>query len=165
MAVTSAQRLLEADLDRPEFRIGVAKGQWELVEHPSEATWPAVFTWIAAALRQNGPARWLVCWDVANYNAQRPTGAFWDQEKKDFLVKGAWPKCQAGSVAAGVFKVDGWAAPGRGFYHPYDRLAWAGHETQWTTAHPQFLWTTETTLTDFITLVHRWLNNEAYLGG
>jgi hypothetical protein len=164
MPVTSAQRLLEADLDRPEFRIGVDKGHWALAESVSEAQWPAVFTWITAAARTAGPTRWLVRWDVADYNAQRPTGAFWDSEKKTFLDTGSWPKCQPGSVGAGVFKIEGWAAPGRGFYHPYDRLAWAGHEEQWTKAHPEFLWTAANTLTDFITLVHRWLTNEAYLG-
>lgn len=164
MAVTNAQRLLEADLERPEFRIGVAKGQWELAEPVSETRWPAVFTWITAALREKGPARWLVRWDVAGYNAQRATGAFWDPDKNDFLDKGAWAKAQAGSVAAAVFKVEGWAQPGRGFYHPYDRLAWAGHESKWAQENPQFLWTTTNTLTDFITVVHRCVNSEAYLG-
>jgi len=164
MAVTSAQRLLEADLNRPEFRTGVEKCQWALAEPVSEASWPFVYTWITAASRGKGAARWLVRWDVAKYNAQRPTGGFWDPEKKDFLAGSAWPKCQAGSVGAAVFKVEGWAAPGKGFYHPYDRLAWAGHETQWTTAHPQSLWSEQNTLTDFITIVHWCLNNEAYLG-
>lgn len=164
MAVTSAQRLLEGDLDRVEFRVGVDKAQWTLAEPVSEASWPFVYTWVTAAHRGKGPARWLVRWDVAGYNAQRTSGAFWDSEKNDFLDKGAWPKCQGDSVPAGVFKTEGWAAPGRGFYHPYDRLAWPGHEAQWTQSHPQFLWTAANTLTDFVVLVHRWLNSEAYLG-
>jgi len=164
MAVNSAQRLLEADLDRPEFRIGVEKGQWALAEQVSEASWPFVYTWVTAAPRDKAPARWLVRWDVDGYNAQRATGAFWDPEKQDFLDKAAWPKCQGGSVPAGVFKTDGWAAPGKGFYPPYDRLAWPGHEVQWTTSHPELLWTAANTLTDFIRLVHWWLNSEAYLG-
>jgi hypothetical protein len=164
MAVTAAQRLLEADLDRPEFRIGLDKGQWALTEEISEASWPFVYTCITAAPRSKGPVRWIVRWDVTGYNAQRATGAFWDLEKKNYLDASAWPKGLDGSVPAGVFKVAGWAAPGKGFYHPYDRLAWAGHEAQWTTAHPQFLWTPTSTLTDFITLVHRLLNSEAYLG-
>lgn len=164
MAATSAQRLLVADLDRPEFRIGVDKGQWALAEPVEEAKWPTVFTWITAALREKGPARWLVRWDVAGYNSQGPTGAFWNPTRNDFLDNGSWPKCQPGSVGSGVFKVEGWAAPGRGFYHPYDRLAWTGHEGKWTAENPQYLWTAANTLTDFVTLVHRLLNNEAYLG-
>lgn len=164
MAATSAQRLLEADLNRPEFLIGVDKGQWALAQPVSEASWPFVYTWVTAALREKGLVRWLVRWDVSGYNAQRATGGFWNLEGQDFLDRGAWPKCHGGSVASSVFKTDGWAAPGRGFYHPYDRLAWAGHEAQWTLSHPQFLWTAENTLTDFIRLVHRWLNSEAYLG-
>lgn len=164
MAACSAQRLLEADLARAEFRIGVANGLWELAAPVTEADWPAVFTWIKSAPREKGPARWLVRWDVGDYNAQRPTGAFWDEPRKTYLDPGAWPKGVPGSVVEAVFKVAGWAAPGRGFYHPYDRLAWAGHETKWAQENPRCLWTKDSVLTDFITLVHRLLTCEAYLG-
>ncbi len=164
MAASSAQRLLEADLARPEFRIGLANGHWELAAPVSEADWPVAFTWVRAAPRERGPARFLVRWDVAGYNEQRPTGAFWDETKKTYLDPGAWPKGVPGSVVEAVFKVTGWAAPGRGFYHPYDRLAWAGHEGQWTQQNPQYLWTKDNVLTDFLVLVHRWLNCEVYLG-
>lgn len=164
MATSSAQRLLEADLARPEFRIGVANGHWELAAPVSEVDWPSVFTWVKSAPRDKSPARWLVRWDVADYNALRPTGAFWDEAKKTYLEPGAWPKGAPGSVVEAVFKVAGWAAPGKGFYHPYDRLAWARHEAKWTAENPQYLWTKDNVLTDFLVLVHRWLNSEAYLG-
>jgi len=164
VAASSAQRLLEADFARPEFLIGMANGHWEFAAPVSELDWPVVFTWVKAAPREKGPEGFVVRWDVAGYNEQRPTGAFWDEAKKTFLDPGAWPKGQPGSVVEAVFKVAGWAAPGRGFYHPYDRLAWAGHEAQWTQANPRYLWTKESVLTDFITLVHRWLNCESYIG-
>ncbi|WP_221624810.1 hypothetical protein, partial [Burkholderia cepacia] len=65
---------------------------------------------------------------------------------------------RSGSTVASVFKVAGWAAPGRGFYHHYDRLAIPGHP--WT----KDAWNPTVKLTDFITLIYRWLNCEDYLG-
>jgi len=162
MAASTAQRLLEADLDRTDFRIGVAGGQWALATPVSEADWPIVCTWVKAAPREKSPERFLVRWDVAGYNAQPPTGAFWDEGAKTFLATGSWPKGRPGSVVEAVFKVSGWAAPGRGFYHPYDRLALVGHD--WSKTNPQYIWTANNVLTDFIALVYRWLNCEAYIG-
>lgn len=164
MAASSAQRLLESDLRQPEFLVGEANEHWELARPVSEAEWPAVFTWVKGAPREKSPSRWLVRWDVTGYNAQRPTGAFWDESKTAFLDPGAWPKGEPGSVVEAVFKTAGWAAPGKGFYHPYDRLAWAGHEAKWTAENPTYLWTKDSVLTDFLVLVHRWLNCDAYRG-
>lgn len=163
MTQSTAQRLLLEDIQRTEFRIGQSKGQWRLAREVTEASWPYVFTWIQAASRATGPDQFLVRWDVAGYGSQSPTGAFWDEPQNQFLEPVKWPKGRAGSPVAAVFKVEGWAAPGRGFYHPYDRLARAGHD-HWATDNPQYIWTTQNTLTDFISLVHRWLNSEDYLG-
>lgn len=163
MPATAAQRLLEADLEQADFRLGVAKGQWSLVRPVSEAEWPYVFTWVSAAPRAKSPDQLMVRWDLDGYNAQSPTGAFWDPDRNDFRPINDWPKGKAGSVVATVFKTSAWAAPGRGFYHPYDRQAKAGHD-KWPTQNPASIWTSANTLTDFLTLVHRWLNCEDYLG-
>ena len=162
MAASSAQRLLEADLQRADFLIGVDKGHWSLAQPVRESDWPRVFTWVRAAPRPNGPEQWLVRWDVAGYNEQSPTGAFWDAAAA--LLPGAlWPKAMADSVAAKVFRIDGWKLSGQAFYHPYDRLARQDHR-QWPEQHARYVWTNANVLTDFIVLVHRWLNCEAYLG-
>ena len=163
MSVSAAQRLLEADLRCAEFLIGISKGHWLLVREVSESEWPYVYTWIYAAPRQNSPERLMVRWDVDEYNSQSPTGAFWDEAVNNFLAPEKWPKGRPGSVVASVFKVAAWAAPGKGFYHPYDRLARHGHH-EWPSQNPQYVWTEKNTLTDFFSLVHRWLNCEDYLG-
>jgi len=163
MTVTAAQRLLEADLHQTEFQIGVAKCQWSLVRPVTEAEWPHVYTWISATPRMASPGRLMVRWDLDGYNAASPTGAFWDFDRHDFRPIKDWPKGKPGSVVAAVFKTEGWAAPGRGFYHPYDRQARAGHN-QWPDQNPRHIWMTKNTLTDFLSLVHRWLNCEDYLG-
>lgn len=163
MAVSAAQRLLEADLQQAAFVMGVAAGKWSLSEPVTEEAWPFVYTNVQAAARANSPAQWLVRWDLAGYTDQSPTGAFWDKGANSFVAPDKWPKGRPGSVVASVFKVDGWAAPGRGFYHPYDRQARHGHN-DWPRDNPQFVWTSKDTLTDFLRLVHRWLNCDAYLG-
>jgi hypothetical protein len=163
MSVSAAQRLLGEDLKRAEFQIGVANGHWQLARPVAEESWPYVYTWVQAAARPNSPGRLLVRWDLQGYNAQSPTGAFWDDEKGAFLATNAWPKGRPGSVVGSAFKVSGWAAPGQGFYHPFDRQAQVGH-AHWATQNPRCVWTNQHTLTDFISLVHRWLNCEAYLG-
>lgn len=163
MTKSTAQRLLEEDLQRAEFQIGVAKGQWSLIREMSEADWPFVYTSVQAAPRPGGPERLTVRWNVDSYGSQSPTGAFWDDVANDFLAIDRWPKGRPNSPVASVFKISGWAAPGTGFYHPFDRQARLNHN-EWPTENPHYVWTDQHTLTDFITLVHRWLNCEDYLG-
>jgi hypothetical protein len=161
--ISAAQRLLEADLARPEFLAGVARGDWWLVRPVSELEWPRVYTWVRAAPRPKSPDAYMTRWDLDGYNAQSPTGAFWEPSANSFLPTDRWPKGTPGSVVAVVFKVSGWLHPGRGFYHPYDRLARDRHN-EWPSQDPQHVWTNQNTLTDFLSLVHRWLNCESYLG-
>jgi hypothetical protein len=163
MTVSAAQRLLEADLQRGEFRIGVAKGHWYLAREVSETNWPFVYTWVQAAARPNSPDRLMVRWDVDSYGTQAMSGAFWDDATGGFLAPDDWPKGRPQSPVATVFKVSGWAAPGQGFYHPYDRRALAGHN-DWSEKNPQYVWSAQNTFTDFVSLVHRWLNCEDYVG-
>jgi len=144
-------------LQRADFLMGVASGRWSLAREVTETAWPYVFTFVAAAPRPKSSERWLVRWDLDGYNAQSPTGAFWNDLVTDetpaetFLPPQKWPKGRPGSVVAAVFKVDGWAAPGKGFYHPYDRFARNGHN-DWPTANPTCVWTPNHTLVDFLAL-------------
>jgi hypothetical protein len=163
VAASTAQRLLQQDLEGAAFRIGVDAGNWSLACKPSEEEWPLVFTWIRAAERPNAPDWFLVRWDLQDYNVQPPTGAFWDLDDNQFRPAEKWPKGRPGSPVEAVFKVAGWAAPGKGFYHPYDRQALAGH-AEWPVNNPQRIWSDKNTLADFLSLVHRWLNCEDYLG-
>jgi len=103
---------------------------------------------------------WLVRWDVENYGSEPITGGFWDESTANFLAPEKWPKGTPGSVVASVFKTNGWAAPGRGFYHPWDRLARPGH--QW--SDPRFAWNEKITIAEYVAQFHRWLNCKDYLG-
>lgn len=157
---SNAQRLLEADLAGAAFRAGELRGDWTLVGTVADTTWPYVFTYIAAAPRPNGPERWLVRWEATNYGSGPITGGFWDAQANTFLAADKWPKTRPGSVVATVFKTSGWAAPGQGFYHPWDRTALAGHP--WTDA--RWAWNSNVTIAEYNAQFHRWLNSEDYLG-
>ena len=125
---TNAQRLLEADLASAPFRAGLLRAAGTgRFRTPADIAWPHLFTYVAAAPRPNSPERWLVRWDATNYGSGPITGGFWDAQANTFLAREKWPKARPGSVVASVFKTEGWAAPGQGFYHPWDRTALAGH--------------------------------------
>lgn len=156
----TAQRLLVADLAGAVFRAGEMRGSWKLVGSVSDVPWPHVFTHVAAAPRANSPDQWLVRWDATGYGSGPITGGFWDSAAGGYLAKEKWPKSRTGSVLASVFKTAGWAAPGEGFYHPWDRRALHGHP--WTDA--RFAWNTKVTLAEYVAQFHRWLTCEDYLG-
>jgi hypothetical protein len=157
---TNAHRLLVSDLAGAGFRAGELRGDWTLIGAAQEISWPYVFTLVRAAARQNCPEQWLVRWDATNYGSAPLTGGFWDADTASFLAKEKWPRGRQGSVIASVFKIEGWAAPGQGFYHPWDRTALANHS--WT--DPRWAWKPELTLADYVAQFHRWLNSEDYLG-
>lgn len=157
---SNAQRLLEADLTGVAFRAGELRGDWALVGAVRDLGWPYVFTHVTAAARSSGPERWLVRWDATNYGSGAITGGFWDAESNMFLAKEKWPKGRPGSVVATVFKTDGWAAPGQGFYHPWDCKALPGHP--WT--DPRWAWKPDVTIAEYNAQFHRWLTSGDYLG-
>lgn len=157
---TNAQRLLVADLASAAFRAGLLRGDWALCEPAEGMAWPYLYTYVTAASRPNSPNQWLVRWDATNYGSGPITGGFWDFSGKTFLAKEKWPKARAGSVVASVFKTDGWAAPGQGFYHPWDRTALFGH----TWSDPVWMWKPQITIVEYNAQFHRWLISEDYLG-
>lgn len=157
---TNAQRLLEEDLAGAAFRAGLLRGGWALGGTTADIAWPHLFTYVVAAPRPNSPEQWLVRWDATNYGSGPITGGFWDAQANTFLAKEKWPKARSGSVVASVFKTEGWAAPGQGFYHPWDRTALAGHP--WT--DPVWAWRPEVTIAEYNAQFHRWLTSEDYLG-
>ena len=159
---STAQRLLEADLAGAQFRAGQLRGDWSLVGAIEHLQWPYVLTETAAAARPNGPLRWLVRWDATGYGSAPITGGFWDAGAGAFLAKEKWPRGRPGTVVATVFKTEGWAAPGQGFYHPWDRTALHGHQPQW--SDPRWVWSAKVTIADYVAQFHRWLNCEDYLG-
>ena len=162
------QRLFEADLLLAEYRAGVAKGLWARAEanvlpEGDGAKWPNAYFWMAAARRPGAPDRCYVALNLRGYNAAPPTGPFWDPLKKQPLEITKWPKGKSGSRFALVFRTSGFCAPGRAFYHPYDRAPVQDHP-QWPTEQPHLVWTDSHTIVDYLEEFQSLLTCGDYLG-
>lgn len=159
------QRLFEDDVRSAEFRSGVVRGLWGLPERallPADLEWPSVILWVAAAARANAPDQFFARLDVAGYRSAPPTGRFWDPATKAMLEFAKYPKGNAGSRVARVFRTD-WGESGRAFYHPYDRVAAQSHPA-WPNEQPHLVWTSNHTIVDYLTEVHGLLNSGDYIG-
>lgn len=161
------QRAFEADLQEADFRIGVAKGLWDLADKDvvaEDLKWPKVVLWITAAERANSPGRFYLLLDCTGYRGVRPTGTFWDPETKTVLAIHKRPKGKPGSRVAQVFRTD-WppSNPGGAFYHPYDREAIKGHDN-WAAQHPHLLWDGRRTIADYLAEFYVLLNSDDYIG-
>ena len=159
------QRVFEADLLSPEFRIGEMKGWWGNADdatRPSDASWPKVFLWVAAAARPGSPERFYLALDVSGYRNVPPTGAFWDSIKKSALEYSLFPKGATNSRVAKVFRTDLWATTNRALYHPYDRVAAQGH-AEWK-QNPNMVWDSNHTIVHYLCEIRRQLNCGEYIG-
>lgn len=158
------RRLFEADIQSAEFRTGVITGRWGIPDEdvlPAGMGWPTRVLWIAAATRVASPDRFQVSLDLSGYRAAPPTGTFWDPTTKSLLEFAKRPQGREGSRFAKIFRTD-WEN-GRAFYHPYDRVATAGH-SNWATQHPNLVWTANHTIVDYLWEFHSLLNSGDYLG-
>jgi hypothetical protein len=157
--------LLEADLLSAEFRSGAAKELWGLAEpgaRPDDGAWPKAYFWLAAAPRDNAPARFYVALNVAGYRSVPPTGTFWDTTKKATLEFSKFPKGKPNSRFAKVFRTD-WGESSRAFYHPYDRVAAQGH-AEWVRSQPHLVWTSSHTIVDYLEAFQTLLMSGDYIG-
>jgi hypothetical protein len=158
------QRLFEADLASAEFRAGALKGSWGLAGTdvlPQQPEWPLRNLWVQAAPRTGAPGRFHLQLDLEGYRTVSPTGTFWDPSTEISLAHDKRPKGKKDSRCAKVFRTD-WEG-GRAFYHPYDRLAAAGHQ-QWTTEQPSLIWDCAHTIVDYLEEIYSLLNSGDYLG-
>lgn len=160
------QRLLEADLESAEFRMGAIGGYWGEAEPealPANAARPRRFFWIAAAKRDRAPDRYYLALDLKGYRGVAPTGPFWDPVKKATLELAKWPKGRPNSRVAMVFRTSGFNGAGNALYHPYDRTASSGHG-KWPQQMPHRIWTDKHMIVDYLSEVHGLLNSGDYIG-
>lgn len=155
-----AQRLMEFDLQSPEYISGAWEGLWGQTPH-SRVEWPRQLFWIAVPPRAGAPDKYFVLLDTTGYRAASPTGTFVDPQTLAQLDNPRRPKGRENSRFAKVFRTD-WEE-GRAFYHPYDRVATATHD-QWTTTMPRKIWTSRHTIVDYLEEFHAMFQSEDYLG-
>lgn len=160
-----AQRLFETDVADAPFLMGAAKGWWGLAPPamvPANLVWPKRVLWIAAAERANAPDRFYILLDLKGYRTTSPTGTVWDPETKARLALEKWPKGKDGSRFAKVFRTADWQR-GAAFYHPYDRIAAAGH-SEWKSQQPHLVWTADHTIVDWLEEFYNLLQGGDYIG-
>lgn len=164
---TPDQALFEEDLASVEFRSSAAKGKWGLPapDFAGLLTWPKRLLWISAAPRPNAPDQFYVALDLQGYRADPPTGTFGDPQTNGMLPVGKRPKGKENSRVATVFRTD-WNN-GTAFYHPYDRVAAAGHKAAWEKggqSDTRRWWTSQHTIVDWLEEFYALLNCGDYIG-
>ena len=143
------ERAFRGHMERPEFLIGEAKGQWRL----AGIDWPnPVIT-----VRAHDGTDWAFRFDLNGYPAVLPNARPWDLEANAPLAINRWPQ-GVGRVAA-AFNPN-WNAVA--LYLPCDRLALAGHE-QWLVQHPEKAWSPSRGIIHYLEIIHDLLASYQHL--
>jgi hypothetical protein len=148
--MTPDERALSADLEKGNFRIGVAEQKWRL----DHVAWPK----IDIAVRARDGLWFSLHFDCTNYPVSAPTACLWDFTRNSRLAFELWPKHRGGRVAA-VFN-PGWKE-GTALYLPCDREAMAGHDV-WITTLPALIWRPADGIVQYLEIVHELLNSYDY---
>jgi hypothetical protein len=147
-AISPAERAFQEHVGRPEFELGLLKGQWRLVH----TNWPQADF---AVMARDG-AEWGFRFQLDGYPGQLPNARPWNIENGCPLAPQEWPK-GSGRFAA-VFNPS-WNSGA--LYLPCDRLAFAGHD-QWVTQLPELLWQPARGIIHYLEIIHELLNSFAY---
>jgi len=143
------ERAFRSHVERPDFPIGEAKGQWRLVS----IDWPhPVIT-----VRAHDGTDWAFRFDLRGYPAALPNARPWDLASNAPLASNRWPR-GTGRVAA-AFNPN-WNAAA--LYLPCDRLALAGHE-QWLVQHPEKAWSPSRGIIHYLEIIHDLLASHQHL--
>lgn len=134
---------LRADLEGPDFQVGLDAGMWDLVE----LTWPkAVFTIAAGDV-----GKLVMRLDLEGYPAVAPAGRPWDVDAKAALPITRWP---TGAEAEATFRRDWSPSNGDAPYLATDRVGLATHPS-WLTDLPERAWNPSRTVAFYLAEIHR----------
>lgn len=142
------ERAFRAHMERPDFEIGAAKGQWELVR----VDWPHAVLTVTA---RDGTKR-AFRFHLPGYPAALPNAQPWNLATDGPLAAALWPS-GTGRVAAAFNP--GWNAGA--LYLPCDRLALAGHE-HWLVQHPEKAWPPARGIIHYLEIIHDLLASHQY---
>ena len=148
--MTPDERALRADVQRAQFKLGVAEGRWRLIE----TSWPFVLIEVKARC---GTA-FVLRFDCSGFPQNPPTAGLWDAKLNQVLAAPMWPQSQGGRVSA-VFRAD-WKA-GTALYLPCDRVSLHGHPN-WQHEMPTKMWRPDVGIVHYLELVHELLHCNDY---
>ena len=138
---------LRADLAGAGFRLGVYRGQWELVR----VRFPLVWFRIPKPPLKPGPAFFLLRVDATDYPGPL-TAQLWDARTDAALAADLRPFGATGVLIA----FSTWSSC---LYHPIDRLA----RDHWPGQHQDLAWTPGSDITSFLETVHALIHDPAYV--
>jgi hypothetical protein len=152
--------LFRSHLETPDFLIGLSKDQWGFISEEKDwPEWPIFFFWIKAPI-EKGPDRYVLKFELTNYNQQAPQGIFWDDANNCILPPGKRPKVTG--VYERAFRVD-WQQ-GRELYAPWDRSGLKAHP-DWKVKHTSDAWDCgKDEIAKYLRIVYLTLNSESYHG-
>ena len=145
---SAAERAFREHAERPDFQLGVLRGQWRI----HRIDWPVAIIGVTA---RDG-VEWGFHFLLDGYPAALPNARPWDIEKNVQLPPALWPK-GTGRVAA-VFAPH-WNT--NALYLPCDRLALPGHH-HWVGLHPELLWRPATGIIHYLEIIHELLSSSSH---
>jgi hypothetical protein len=154
-AMTPAERVFRAHLEKGPFQSGVDRGRWRL----ASVNWPYSVIAVGAAVRVNAPSEYGFRFELGNYPVTAPTAQPWDETTQAPLEPTNWPGGRGRIQLA--FNPD-WKG-GSCLYLPCDRLAIEGHDP-WRAQYPEMIWNPKGDITQYLRIVHDLLNLEDYTG-
>jgi hypothetical protein len=140
------------DLASPAFKVGERRGRWAALG----IKFPHVMFFISAPGRVGGPKGFLLKSDCAGYSGTAPTSQLWHGGENKPLEEKYRPKNKEGNV------MTAFGTWGPCLYHPIDRLA--RDHGQWSTQHPEMLWTADKDITFLLETIHAILDSSEYAG-
>ena len=144
--------LFKNHLEGAPVLAGADEGRWGFVASESMQDWPRCKLWVRCDPRFQAEGKVVLRFQADNYPASAPTAQPWNEQANAPLGAAEWPK-GPGNVSK-VFN-PGWNATA--LYAPCDRTAMVGHDA-WKQVFPQWWWTPDHTVVDYLTFVFRVLN-------
>jgi len=154
-AMTPAEKVFRAHVEKGPFQSGVDRGRWRLVR----IDWPYSVITVAAAARDNAPSEYAFRFELINYPVTPATAQLWNENPKGLLESAKWP---GGRGRIPLAFNPGWKG-GTCLYLPCDRHAIEGHDP-WRTQHPEMIWNPKGDITQYLKIIYDLLNSEDYTG-
>ena len=147
------ERAFQADVAKPAFRLGQARGRWQL----ERVTWPSVLISVTA----NDGRHFGFRFECSGYPQTPPTSSLWDLGRNERLAPRQWPiGLSSGGRVSAVFRRN-WEH-GAALYLPCDRSTHSAHP-EWVHGHPTMSWKPSDGIVHYLELVHELLNCPDYL--
>jgi len=154
-AMKPDEQVFRTDIAKGPFVSGEDRGRWRLIS----IEWPYSVISVRAAARKGAPGEYAFRFELTDYPRTPPTAQPWDLGTGGALAGSKWP--------TGIHRVPlafnpAWKG-GQCLYLPCDRQSIEGHDA-WRTQHPEMIWSTSGDITQYLRVIHDYINSSDYTG-